>query len=52
MMRRVLWMERNFGIDTPISIIEANMNNVKGRPRPVQMGYEKWSKIGAEEKVA
>ena len=28
------------------------MNNVKGRPRPVQMGYEKWSKISADKKVA
>ena len=24
-----------FDIDTPVSVIEANMNNVRGRPRPV-----------------
>ena len=44
--------DEEFDIDTPISIIEANMNNVRGRPRPVQMGYDKWSKITTEEKAA
>ena len=32
------------------SFIEANLNNVQGRPRPVKMGYDKWSKLSSEEK--
>ena len=40
----------DFDIDTPVAFIEANLNNVQGRPRPVQMGYDKWSKLSSEEK--
>ena len=30
-----------FDISRPISLIEANMNNVRGYPRPVQTEYNK-----------
>lgn len=39
----------DFDIETRVNLIDANNHYVRGRPRPVQMGYDKWSKLSSKE---